>query len=350
MNVNPMFSIIVPVYNVEKYLGRCIDSLLKQTFDNIEILLIDDGSKDASGEICEFYGEKFKNITVYHKENGGLASARNEGLRHVKGQYISFIDSDDWVAENTYEIIYNGIKGNASIDILNFGYQKILNDTVIFQEHCEFPQGFYNEKKVKELILPDSIARKRAFNQVNLPVQLSSCMCVYRKDFLIENNLIFESERLVLNEDWLFNISCLCRAKQIVVLHDYLYYYDTRADSLSYSYKPDAYERKQELYRRYQDEVIKTGNFNSDTEHRLQNFWLESIYCCFIIELNKKKWNKQSRLKMKEIANDENFKQIFAEMKWSDCTLKGWAFWLVIKLRLFYFVRIIYKAKRLLHK
>ena len=104
-----MISIVVPVYNVEKYLERCVDSLINQTYENIEILLIDDGSKDNSGQMCDEYANKDSRITVYHKENGGLSDARNYGMDRAKGEYIIFIDSDDYVEPDMMEFLIGSI-------------------------------------------------------------------------------------------------------------------------------------------------------------------------------------------------------------------------------------------------
>lgn len=98
-------SVIVPVYNVEKYLERCVNSLLQQTYENLEIILVDDGSKDRSGKICDALREKSSKIKVIHKENGGLSSARNKGLEIAEGEYIGFVDSDDWISNDMYEYL-----------------------------------------------------------------------------------------------------------------------------------------------------------------------------------------------------------------------------------------------------
>ena len=103
----PLISIIVPVYNVEKYLGKCIESILAQTYKNIEIILVDDGAKDNSGEICDEYAKKDDRIRVIHKENGGLSDARNRGIEEAKGELIGFIDSDDYIDSDMYETLYN---------------------------------------------------------------------------------------------------------------------------------------------------------------------------------------------------------------------------------------------------
>lgn len=114
--MNPKISIIVPVYKVEQYIHKCVDSILAQTFTDFELILVDDGSPDNCGEICDEYAVNDNRIKVIHKENGGLASARNAGLDIVKGDYIGFVDSDDWIEKDMYELLYNMcIKNNCDI-------------------------------------------------------------------------------------------------------------------------------------------------------------------------------------------------------------------------------------------
>ena len=111
---NVKVSIIIPVYKVEAYLARCIDSVLRQTYHNLEIILVDDGSPDHCGEICDQYAEKDSRISVYHKSNGGLSDARNYGTARATGDYIAYIDSDDYVAENYIEYLVNLLEGHGA--------------------------------------------------------------------------------------------------------------------------------------------------------------------------------------------------------------------------------------------
>ena len=110
----PLISVIVPVYNVEKYLKKCVNSITSQTYENLEILLVDDGSTDSSGQICNEFEKNDARIKVIHKKNGGLSDARNAGLDRAKGQYYAFIDSDDYIQDNTIEIMLNAVKKNKS--------------------------------------------------------------------------------------------------------------------------------------------------------------------------------------------------------------------------------------------
>ena len=119
----PKVSIIVPIYKVEKYLNRCIDSILNQTYKNIEVILVDDGSPDRCGAICDNYSKIDKRIKVIHKKNEGLAEARNAGIKIATGEYISFVDSDDFINKNMYKVLYeNAIKYDADISMCQFKY------------------------------------------------------------------------------------------------------------------------------------------------------------------------------------------------------------------------------------
>ena len=128
-----LISVIIPVYNVEKYLKRCMDSVLKQTYSNIEIIIVDDGSTDTSGSLCDEYWKKDSRITVFHKENGGLSSARNFGLERVSGNYVCFIDSDDFIHENYISFMYDKIIKNDA-DICYCKSTKFTDDVQIKNE------------------------------------------------------------------------------------------------------------------------------------------------------------------------------------------------------------------------
>ena len=105
-----LISVVVPVYNVERYLGKCLESIVRQTYANIEIVLVDDGSTDSGGQICDFYANKDSRVKVIHKKNGGLSDARNRGIEESKGKYLIFVDSDDVIDETLVEYLYNLVK------------------------------------------------------------------------------------------------------------------------------------------------------------------------------------------------------------------------------------------------
>lgn len=178
-NINDLISVIVPVYNVEKYLPQCIDSLLNQTTKNLEIILVDDGSLDDSGKICDEFSEKDNRIIVIHKENGGLSSARNAGLEIAKGNYIGFVDSDDWLNESMYEILLKIIKDSDSdISCCKFfktadSEEKIpATDNEIIQSfnNVEGLNNFYTDLYTQTVVAWNKLYKRELFNNVIYPV------------------------------------------------------------------------------------------------------------------------------------------------------------------------------------
>lgn len=145
-------SVIIPVYNVEKYLVKCIDSVINQTYTNLEIILVDDGSPDRCPQICDEYAKKDKRIRVIHKANGGLSDARNAGIDVADGEYICFLDGDDYIAPNMYEKLYTAIKkNNADMSICNFCYVD-ENGNILDKENMEYPikDEYISGRKVLE--------------------------------------------------------------------------------------------------------------------------------------------------------------------------------------------------------
>ena len=153
--MDPLISVIVPVYNVEDYLNRCVESIVNQTYSNLEIILVDDGSTDSSGEKCDEWAEKDKRIVVIHKENVGLSDARNKGLEIAKGEYIGFVDSDDYISIDMYRILFDTIT-KTSADIaecrwLKFSEENEIQCITVKQDQCIIQ--FSTEKALLELIL-----------------------------------------------------------------------------------------------------------------------------------------------------------------------------------------------------
>lgn len=208
-------SIIVPIYNVEKYLKRCIDSILKQTYKELEIILVDDGSTDSSGLICEEYKENENRIKVIHKNNGGLSSARNAGLDIATGAYLTFIDSDDWIAENHIEQIMNALEAK-SADIAVCGIVVIDGKTSNVYKSVDNICEFTSYDAIDNILMGGSI-------------DVSACNKVYKNE--VFNNVRYpEGEN---NEDAAVIIDILSKVKKIVQIPDNSYYYYQRKGSIS---------------------------------------------------------------------------------------------------------------------
>lgn len=219
---NYQFSIIVPVYNVEAYLEKCVASLLnqEQMQDRIEILLIDDGSKDQSGELCDRLAEKFPQVKVYHKENGGLSSARNLGIEKASGEYILFIDSDDYIEKNSCLILSEALRRNGQADAVIFDgaeddgiHKKSMRRIPIERERCADGRTHLLEH----------------YKTRNMNVE--ACLYAYRREFLLENGLRFREG--ILHEDVEFTPRAVLKCRKIVEIPDCLYYYMVRENSIS---------------------------------------------------------------------------------------------------------------------
>mgnify|MGYP004532818717 CR=1 FL=1 len=208
--IEPEISIIVPVYKVEKYLERCINSVLIQTFDNFELILVDDGSPDKCGEICDKYAKLDSRIKVIHKKNGGLSSARNVGLDVAKGKYIGFVDSDDYINKYMFQKLYeNIIQNNADISMCD--YEEIVKDTIVI---------YKENKNTKKLVLNSIEALENIYKEKGW-IYVIACNKLYKKS--IFDNLRFPVGKI--HEDEMIAHEILYKANKIVFEDEKLYYY-----------------------------------------------------------------------------------------------------------------------------
>ena len=212
--MNKLISIIVPVYNAERYLDRCINSLINQTYKNIEIILINDGSSDRSGEICNEYSAKDERIIAIHKKNEGVSSARNVGLEYAKGEYIAFCDADDWIEEDMYEILANLIdSSNSQLVFCHFSTDETI------KTETNYDNTIISKEYAIELILSDEKIAGYLWNK------LFSRTLIYGNE-----KLLFEKDIHIL-EDQLFVIRCMNRCNNVVVTTKQLYHYEQNEGS-----------------------------------------------------------------------------------------------------------------------
>ena len=337
----PYFSLILPVYNVEKYVKRCVNSLLRQEYTDYEIILVDDGSTDSSGSICDKLADKNNNIFAYHKENGGLSDARNYGMDRAKGNYILFIDSDDWVDEKLLISLHNHLN-KSNVDILKFGFQKMQEGNYKNTFFSYFNIGVYDRRQIEETILPYTIGPKRLFCY-----EQNACKSVwshvYSLNFLRENNIRFVSEREILNEDYLFNLHTLLYAKSLEVTHYILYYYDYREGSLSKRYITNEFERKLKLHREYKLLLERNGLFER-YETPYYSECVDGFYACISNECCC--WNETSKYAVQNIKKILNCKEgeiSLLKCKRSNMNLKGKVIYWLMRLKFAYLMYILYK-------
>lgn len=252
------FSIIIPVYNAEEYLERCISSVINQDYKDFEVILIDDGSKDRSGTICDEYARKDNRVKVIHQINAGVSTARNVGIKNSKGTYIIFLDSDDSLKEESLARLNDTIEKNEEIDC------------ILYNVDNKFKDGMYRGEKLTALIVQLIITEK-----INPPWNK-----VYKRNIIEENNIVFD-KNIQIGEDLLFSITYLSYAENICILNEELYNYtvDNR-NSLTQKYKENKY--KQLMYA--DDEIRKyLQTFQSKRILECEKYIrLKNIFSCFM--------------------------------------------------------------------
>jgi len=221
----PLISVIIPVYNVEKYLEECVNSVLVQTYKNIEIILVDDGSTDSSGKICDSYALQNSNVQVIHQLNAGLSDARTAGFKKATGKYVYFLDSDDYIAENALEKLCLIAEADAS-DIVFF-------DAHSFLDECD--EGIKQTYKRKNLYKTKSGIEIFAEMQNNSEFHSSVPLMLIKKDLFLANKLSFISG--IYYEDMAFTFEVLCLAEKVSQCAECLYFRRYRQNSIMTSRK-----------------------------------------------------------------------------------------------------------------
>ena len=216
LQVDGKVSVIVPVYKVEEYLNRCVESIASQTYKNLEIILVDDGSPDKCPQKCDEWAKKDSRILVIHKQNGGLASARNAGLKIASGQFISFIDSDDYIEPDLYQNLIP-VFSNENADIVEFGYKEVFDDGSV-EPHPMHSGPINKEVAVKHLLLWDGRVRSFAWNKI------------FRFDSI--RDLWFD-ESLKYGEDTPFSFLAIDKCATYIQVEGCYYNYLRRTNSLT---------------------------------------------------------------------------------------------------------------------
>lgn len=252
---NALISIIIPVYKVEKYLEKCIQSVINQTYENLQIILVDDGSPDNCGKICDEYAKKDHRIEVIHKSNGGLSDARNKGLEIAKGEYIGFVDSDDYIEADMYEVLYNLLKQyNADVSICNF---YTVSQGKISIKNADNGINEYNRIEILKEILLDKNIQSYAWNKL------------YKKELFDEIKYPIGKKY----EDIGTTFYLLEKCNKVVVTGKSEYYYINRQDSIvnnvTESTITDYIELIMQRYDYIEENIKELSSYNKDYLKRI---------------------------------------------------------------------------------
>ena len=228
--IDDLVTVVVPVYNAEKYLDVCVQSILSQTYSDIEVLLVDDGSQDNSYAICKKYQDNDNRVTAFHKQNGGLTSARRYGFHEAHGEYIVFFDSDDVVSAAYIEEQLDNIKKkNADISICEYYVRNSQSEKKWHIKHSK--TLYYKDTFLRELILPNIWT----FNSDNTHIPNFLWLRLMKTKLVTDK--CFYSEREVYTEDIFFNIEYLKNSQSVAILDKPLYYYCVRPETLTHRHR-----------------------------------------------------------------------------------------------------------------
>lgn len=268
--MDPLVSIIVPVYNTERYLNKCIESLVKQTYQKIEIILVNDGSTDNSALICEESAKKDKRIIIIHKDNEGLSSARNAGISLCSGDYLCFVDSDDWLEFNAIEETLNKALITSS-DIVFYGYFKEYEINYKKVELFDNDILFTGDLKRNLHRRMVGLLREELSLTTKTDSYCSAWGKLYRKSLISDYKIDFISEREVGSEDVIFNIEMFYKAKNVYYLNKCFYHYrQTNENALTKTHGATLFPRFLNLFT-YIENFINANCLDNDYKIALGN-------------------------------------------------------------------------------
>lgn len=303
----PKISIIVPVYNGAEFLRPCVDSILAQSFGDLEIILVDDGSTDESPEICDWYASQDKRVICIHQENVGAAAARNSGLKVATGKYIAFVDSDDWIDRDMYETMVSAAE-ERSCDLVICDCVKESETGSQTYTH-ELPGGSYDREEMMsqyfpQLLMPDSM---------EYPVTISNWLLLIRREIIEENRLSFP-EGMRFSEDLLFGSEVGYYAQSMTYLKGYTpYHYRQNPASVTHTAFKDKWPLLLELYRRIRKSFQKKTDY--DFTPQIQRCMLFFVYMAMNQRLAAKLPLKQFFQEVSAVLDYPEVQEALAQIK-----------------------------------
>ena len=325
------YSVIIPVYNVEKYIDRCLKSIISQNYDDLEIIVIDNGSTDSSGSICDTYASEYSNISVYHIENHGVGSARNFGLSKARGEFIYFVDSDDYLVGNLFADFADKLVSDLDLAVFSYynSFEEDLTEKSRTEKSLPF-KGNYDKdgfiKIFKELFLSDMLYT--VWNKI------------YRREFLLENNLSFEQYEL--GEDVRFNLNVYRNVNKVYLSQDSYYVYVIgRKGSAMSGYNPKRLQYQlQEL--KLVDSLLKDWHIDSSN---LDNTVKARILMGNIYNISKQKLLVTKKVKLvKEICKSKDM----ADFIRNDSSILNPLIKMLLRCRMYIFLIYLKKMQMIL--
>lgn len=307
MNRDYLITIVVPIYNSSKYLCRCINSIINQTYQNLEIILVDDGSTDNSLDMCNKYADKDNRIKVIHKDNSGAAASRNVGINHAMGNYIAFVDSDDYIELDMYEKMINISKQYDCDIVMCDCYKENKNEKHIFTHNIR--KGYYDKNMLFNEYFPTLLAT----NTVDYPSTISNWTCLFKMKIINDYQIRYK-EGMRFSEDWLFGSQFMYYANSFYYMKEKCFYHYMMNDSsVTHTYYEDKWTLMKQLYLAIKDFFENKEDYDFNRQIDLSLLFI--IYHCIgnIKESNNSK--KEKTINILKILNDNEVKEMFKRLK-----------------------------------
>lgn len=329
--MGPLFSVIVPIYNKEKYIIECIDSILNQSFNDFELILVDDGSTDSCPRICDEYSKIDKRIKVIHKENGGLVSARKKGAIFSIGDYIVCVDADDYLKNDYLLNISKEIEKNYP-DIICTSLCEFKKTEKV--KRIKFKKRHYRKKDIISRIYPYLIQSK---NTKHFPV--NSCSKAYKKELYIKIQLDVD-EKVNIGEDGCVSIPCIYLANSLSIINDSSYVYRKNGDSMTSKKTVLDMNYPKSVYK----ELTKYINIEEyDFKKQLDRFVVHQLFSLIISMFNIEKPYREIKKSIINLLDDSFYKNAINEAKYKS-NIKASIMLLLLKKRFIYIIYLVSKV------
>lgn len=296
--IKGLVTVVLPIYNVEQYLDRCINSVVNQTYKNLEIILVDDESPDNCPKMCDEWAKMDSRIKVIHKKNQGLGYARNTGIDSATGEYIYFVDSDDYIAMDTIELAYKAAAEN-NADMVTFGYNQVDSNGNIQKSYIPKPQkNIYEYAEVQNEFLADMIAPDTKSGKAS-NLWMSMCGALFSMELIQKHNWRLVSEREIISEDVYSLLKLYKYVNKVIVLSKAFYFYCENPTSLTHTYRIDRFEKIKHFYLECKI-LCSKYNYNDAIYDRLNYIYLSYIIAAFKMIVR----SDNSKLEKKQILKD----------------------------------------------
>lgn len=339
--MKPAVSVIVPVYRVEEFLPRCMDSLLGQTLERIEIILVDDGSPDGCPAMCDGYRETDPRVRVIHKRNEGLGFARNSGMEIAQGEYIAFVDSDDYVERDMLACMYEAAQ-KYDADFVRADHFRETRDGRVLNAASVPPmrEGLYEQEELRRTLLYPQFGLLPQDGGEKY-VSCSVCWALFRREIIQNRGIRFDSERDMISEDLLLNLAYLMTCCRAYVINRKVYHYIVNDRSLTRSYLPNRFQREIVFFHEAEKRLREAGIYG-ECEMRLRRHLLDRLRRCVKGELCGNPQPSAGRENARKMMNAPEVLEVLADYPLARMPLKYRAVNTLIKYRC---VRVLYRLR-----